>query len=312
VFWGAINDIVLGSLSPATVMASYPSLCYNLRTAWIGAHCFTMDMMSWSNATDSTKDTFDTLMRAQAPNFSNFISISSDANLGADGANTNTTYFNSGNPGHPTQAAATNIIAPMVSRAIAADYGPQDFSDASVYTATPDVSITLVSCTESGSTATCTFLSTTAPTVGSCATIVSNTVSSYNSATNECWQILTSSSTSVTFTAYASSLGTGTGGTLFIPGEKDVDTKYFTLGGSAASQAITLQRCEGQSFDTLVQITNASHAWTINPFSSSETINGASSLTSPTASSSVYPVVRFHVINNAPSAGGCNWTASVQ
>lgn len=265
---------------------------------------------------DTNKNLLNASLRQQFPFYANgLVDIASDANLGADGASANTTYFTSGV--HITTYAVNNLVSYYFQYAQNALFGSRDWSSANTYTTTAAAPTTITAATESGATVTLSFTSNPFP-KGACIVVAGVTPAGYNSPTGsgslQCWHVLTSTATQVTFTNLTTGLGAGTVfGTAVTAQELDADV-YATLGGSAVGPIHTLQTCLGRTGQPIFRrITNTNASpWIITPQNSGETINGGTTFTAPVASATNHPIVRLDPILTSAAAGGCTWQASLQ
>jgi hypothetical protein len=239
------------------------------------------------------------------------VDFQSNANLGASGANSNTVYFTDGL--HTTTAAKRNILDFFIQRNVNRFWGNNDFSNATTYLTGAAAATAITSCSESTNTVTCN--TTLNPGAGVCATLLSISVSGYNTnypTTPPCWMILTSTSSQITYYNTVSGLGAATGGTISVPLQKDADGAVI-LAGTATSPSFTLETCQGLPVSTLqpwiVQLKNenTTSPWVITP-TNGETIDGASSLTMPAATTNIFPVVNLAVVNSGASTGNCTYT----
>jgi hypothetical protein len=268
-----------------------------------GAQCMVATMMSRGTA-DAAKDLLNSAIYAIWSTFADALAdIASDPNLGADGAYSNTTYFQSGGL-HSTQFAVDNDQVPIFQRAVNRLYGNKSWTTATTYTTGASSAVATTAVTESTNTVTVTFSATPSNCqVGNTMTLAGITASGYNGN----YTILTRSSTQVTvynvsgLTSPATVQGTGV-----CPEQQDTDV-YTILGGTATSPSFTLESCMGYTAQNLfLKNENTTSPWVITPFGS-ETIDGASSLTMPSASSGDYPVVILQSQLISTSAAGCNW-----
>jgi hypothetical protein len=250
---------------------------------------------------DTCKNGFNAPFRQQWSSWADaFIDVAADPNLGADGANANTTYFQ-GDAVHPTTYAQANDIAPIFQRGLRRAFGNRDWSTATTYTTTAPAAVATTAGSESGNTVTLTFA--TAPCVqGNQVTVAGVTPAGYNGTFN----VLSRTATQITYYD-VSGLGAVTvQGTASCPMQQDEDV-YTILGGSATTPNFTLETCVGYTGQNLyIKNSNTTSPWTVTPFGS-ETIDGAASLTMPTATSGNNPVVILQSTLVSAAAGGCNW-----
>lgn len=253
---------------------------------------------------DTCKNALNELLRQNWRTFADdFIDVAADPNLGADGAYASTTYFV--DAVHPTSQAQANNVAPIFQRAVGRYFGNQSWTTATTYTTAAAAAVATTAGSQSSTTVTVTMSATPANCqVGNTATIAGVTPSAYNNF----WQILTRSSTQITFYALATSLGTITGqGTIVCPQQQDADV-YTILAGSSVSPSFTLESCMGYTGQNLYfKNANTTSPWVLTPFQSTETIDGASSLTMPIATSGNLPTVILQATLISASAAGCTW-----
>lgn len=297
--WGGTNDSAGSATTTINYLSSYCKARHKL-----GFTCGIVTMMDRGGAS-AFKNAYDTAIRTTWTTFADyFVDVGADYLLGCDGCNLNTTYMTTGL--HPTPASANNIVAPMVQRGVNRYYGNKSWSTANVYT-TGAAAATAITAT-SESTNTVTVTSTLNPPLHSCVVISGVTPAGYNNVTNECWNVLTTSATNFTYFNFVTGLGAGSVfGTASVPMQQDVDV-FTRLGGSAAGNPqFTLQTCNGYTGQRLyLKNENTTSAWVLVPFMS-ETIDGAATLTMPTASAGNLPVVILESQLVSSAAGGCNW-----
>lgn len=301
--WSCTNDMGPGSRTLGQCLASLKQISASIRAA--GAKVIVASMISRTTF-DANKNSFNPVLRNLWPTIADgFVDIASDPDLGADGANASSTYFMPDHV-HPSGQAQANNDATMIGRAVNRLYGNNNWTTANTYTTTAPAATAITATSEATNTVTVT--STLNPGVGSCVVIAGVTPAGYNSAAGDCWNVLSSSST--TFTYYNGTTGLGAGtvfGTAIIPTQLDADV-YTVLGGSATSPSFTLESCRGFTGQNLyLKNTNTTSPWVITPFTSAETIDGATTLTMPTASSGNNPVVVLQAQLVSNTAGGCTW-----
>jgi hypothetical protein len=264
---------------------------------------------------DAGKNTNNQLMRQYWPTIANaFADVGESPSMGANGASTNTVFFTDGL--HPT-AVGQNINGAIWQRTLNREViGANDFTSGSTYTTTAPAATTITAASESGNTATFTFSATPATfIIGADVYITGVTPSGYNttSADTIC-HVLTSAATTITCINNTSGLGAGTVfGVASVATQLDTDG-WVTLAGSATSPVFTLETCQGLT-GSLVHIknTNTTSPWVIESqgqFSgayATETIDGATTLTMPTASSGNNPVVVLQDVGLSTTTGGCVW-----
>jgi hypothetical protein len=264
---------------------------------------------------DAGKNTNNQLMRQYWPTMVDaFADIGASPSMGADGASTNLTFFADGL--HPT-AVGQNIVGAIWQRSLNREIlGANDFTSGSTYTTTAPAAATITAASESGNTATFTFSATPATfIVGADVYITGVTPAGYNttSADTIC-HVLTSTATTITCLNVNSGLGAGTVfGVASVATQLDTDG-WVTLAGSATSPAFTLETCQGLT-GSLVHIknSNTTSPWVIKTQSqasgayATETIDGAATLTMPTASSGNFPVIVLQDVGLSTTTGGCVW-----
>lgn len=294
--WCGTND---GPSNPQQTISNLATYCRARRA--VGWKTLICTMISRASGLDPWKNTLNGLIR---PNWNQWadglIDIAANPNLGADGAYTNTRYFNIDQT-HPTSESDYNIIAFMMQQAINRLYGNRDFSSANIYATGAAAATTISAASQTGNIMT--FTTVLNPPVGSMAIVAGMTPSTYNSSNSGsgAWLVLTTSATQ--FTAYniTTGIGIGTGfGTAAIPLQQDADV-CIILGGSSSAQNFTLQSAIGYTGQSIQLKNTNSNAWTVTPFGS-ETINGASSISVAAGATLVLESVLI-----SPSAAGANW-----
>lgn len=303
IFWAGTNDMVVASLTATQTLAGMAA--YTLQRQQKGWRVIVVPMLSRAVTGDADKDLLNPLIRGQWRAFANGLAdVAADPRLGADGAFSNTTWFQVDQI-HPTPAAQQNITAPIIARAVNRLTGHNDFSSATTYTTGAPAATTITAASESTNTVTFTFGTTPANClVGNQMTVTGVTPSGYNRTD---YIVLTRSSTQVTAFNPTASLGAGTVfGAASCPEQVDQDV-YTILGGSATSPSFTLESCIGYTGQNLyLKNVNTTSPWVLTPWAS-ETIDGAASLTMPTASSGNEPVVILQAQLVSAAAAGCNW-----
>lgn len=255
---------------------------------------------------DGNKDAFNPLVRLSWPKFTDgFVDLASDPAF-ADGGCT-TSAFNADNI-HPSAHGHINLIATRIGREINAIFGNTDWSSATTLTATSTAATTITAATEATNTVTLT-MGANPWAVGQCVIVTGVTPAGYNSAANQCFLVLTSTATQLTYFDPTSGLGAGSVfGTVQAPQELDQDV-YEILGGTTANNHI-LQTCLGRTGHTIYRMhTNSTNAWTVTS-QFGETINGGATFTMPTASATNHPIVSFTSVLTSNTAGGCTWHAA--
>lgn len=292
--WLGTNDVGFGGAAQAE--AGMRQYCTDRHK--VGWTCFVSTMAS--RADDTGKNIFDTWVRSHWAEFADgFADFGADPNLGADGASASAVYFLVDHI-HPTQFADYNAVLPIAQRAINRKFGHTNFSVATTYTTGAAAATAITAASESGNTVTITSVLN--PPVGSSVTIAGVTPSGYNGI----YTVRTTSAPS--FTLYnVSGLGAGSVfGTAAIPLQKDAD-QYVILGGSATSPSFTLESCVGYTGQNIyLKHSNTTSPWVLTP-TNSETIDGAATLTMPTASSGNNPTVILQSTLVSSAAAGCNW-----
>ena len=269
------------------------------------------------NTNHANKDTMNTalLQSWQSLGATGIVPIGEDPNLGCDSCNLNA--FFAADHLHPSavgQNQIAHIQQPNINRATNGNF---TFSSANTYTTTSPAATTITAASESTNTVTLTFAATPASFVpGVDLTIAGVTPAGYNTSASNICHVLTRTATQITCLNSATGLGAGTVfGTAKTPDQQDIDATVI-LAGSATSPNFNLESCASwvggvaaQGWDGRVRIKNANTTspWVITPFSTAETIDGATSLTMPTASSGNNPVVILEAQALAATTGGCVW-----
>jgi hypothetical protein len=310
--WLGTNDCAFGgggANTAANGQAAYANLAYALRQMRLhGSTSMNQKLIIASmisrTGLDTCKNGINTVMRQQWSAIADgFADIAADPNLGADGANANSTYFQV-DAIHPTTHGQANDIAPVMQRAVRRAFGNRDWTSAATYTTAAAAAVATTAGSESTNTITITFGATPANCqVGNQIVIAGTTPAGYSGT----WQILTRSATQVTYWNNTTALGAITvQGTGVCPQQQDEDV-YTILGGSATTPSFTLETCVGYTGQNLyLKNSNTTSPWTITPFGS-ETIDGAASLAMPAASSGNNPVVILQSTLVSAAAAGCNW-----
>lgn len=312
VLWLGTNDITNtgGVQTPATTFAGLRSYCAGRKV--LGWKCAVATMISRvasagcpSANCDLGKNQLNVLLRQHWAEFSDaLIDIAADPNMGADGANANTTFFQ-GDATHPTQNAAINELAPIFQRGINRLYGNRDFNSAATYTVAALAATATTAGSEATNTVTLTFGATPANCLVNNQIVVAGTTPAGYSGT---YNILTRSGTQVTYFAPTASMGVITvQGTGACPQQQDADV-YTILGGSATTPAFNMQSCQGYTGQNLYfKQTNTTSNWVLTPFVSAETIDGATTLSMPTSTSGNNSIVVLQAQLVSAAAGGCTW-----
>jgi trimeric autotransporter adhesin len=255
---------------------------------------------------DSLKNQLNALIRQNwGGEADGLVDIASFAQLGADGANSNLTYFQN-DAVHPTQNSVYNIEAAAYNRTIGRLYGPQDFSAAPVFasalsTATPTVGAS------SGNTVTLTFASNPYA-VGEYITCSNQVPSGYASPTGLGWLVLTADATHITYWTPGTNLGALTTFGTCQPASLEEQpasgvpqwSKYWVVNYSGT---VNVPDCQGYTGQNLyIRDINASNG-TLQGFGS-ETITGAGA-TPTTLTANTTAVLQSQLVS--ASAGGCNW-----
>lgn len=308
VLWLGTNDIALNGVSGAQAYAYLELAARQHKRHMTGPSKLLVATMVSRTGQDTGKNNLNTPLRNAWQTFADgLVDIAEDANLGADGASANTTYFQVDGI-HPSTHGQANDIAPIVQRAINRLYGNNSWNGATTYTATSLAATATTAGSESGNTITLTFGATPANCqVGNQIIVTGATPAGYNSA-GDGWQILTRTATTVTFWSNTTGLGAITvQGTGICPQQQDADV-YTILGGSATTPSFLLEPCTGYTGQNLYfKNANTTSPWTLTPWLSSQTIDGATSLAMPSASSGNNPVVVLQAQLVSASAGGCTW-----
>lgn len=254
----------------------------------------------------ASKNTYNNLERAnwRSMGVDYLADVAANPNIGCDGCNANG-FFNVDTI-HPN-AVGQAEIAEVMQRTINRILGNNDFNSANTYTTAAPAATAITAATEATNTVTLTFAATPANFLaGTDLTVAGVTPAGYNG-TNIC-HIVTRTGTQVTCLNPNVSLGAGSVfGTAIAPQQLDQDV-YVILGGSAAGNpSFTLESCQGWTTQNIyIKNTNTTSAWVLTP-NGSETIDGAATLTMPTASSGNFPVVVLQSTINSASAGTCFW-----
>jgi hypothetical protein len=302
--WAGTNDEAL-ALGHTVTLGGIKSICALAHQA--GSLCIIGDMISRTGL-DTNKDALNPLIRQYWPSFADGLTdMASDAFIGADGAYSSS-YF-AGDNIHPSSQTSYNDLAQMAMRSAGRITGNRNWNTATLYTTAAAAPVATTAGSESSNTVTITFSATPANCVaGNPIVIAGTTPTGYSNSTTGnplAWTILTRSSTQVTFYSGTTGLGAITvQGTGVCPQQQYTDT-WVRLGGGATSPSFTLDDCTGYTGQTMYfKNENTTSPWVLTPFNTSQTIDGATSLTMPTASSGNYPVVglQCQLISNA--AGG--------
>lgn len=302
------NDVALGG-TPASAIKALGTIIGYWKTNCPNGRVLVATMLSRaSNDTNEQAITTSLLNNWQAMGASGLVDFMSDPNIGATGADANTTYFSDGV--HPTQGGSYDDLTPIAQRAVNRATGNLSWATATTYSSGAPAATSITAATEATNTVTIT--STLNPPVGACVVIAGVTPAGYNSPTSGCWFVLTTGASSFTYWNTTSGLGAGSVfGTAAVPLQKDQDV-YAILGGSSAAQNFTLESCLGYSGQSIYLMVTDTNAWTVTPFVSGETINGQTTLTTPAATNGNHPVVQLKAIPGAVGTGGCTWQASLQ
>jgi len=308
--WAGTNDAPTTTAQAQTLMDKQNQMCRFWKLNG-GDRCTVATMISRTGS-DTIKDLYDPIISNFWPlDFDEIVDYAANPNLGADGANASSTYFQGDNV-HPNQNSEYNIILPHFLHSINLFAAYQGFSTANSYTSTATAAVTVSNATESGNTMTFTTAANTYQ-IGNCVTVTGVTPAGYNTPTNQCWTVLTAPN-NTTFTAWNNTTGLGNlsvSGSAVAPQEVDADARYATL-GQCTTCTHTLEPCAWHiGTPKLLRISSTS-AWTITPWNSGETINGGTTFTSPTASGTNNPLVRLDAIRGTAAASGCTWKASLQ
>lgn len=299
------NDITAYGSTEVLTEDALVNYCTKVRKT--GAKCFVGTMISRNNPAggDTHKNIYGPWVRANWPSFADGLMDFGATPLGADGAAAAGLPLYQGDQTHPTSQADINLMAPVVNHAINAYYGNRSWTTATTYTTTAAAATATTAGTESTNTVTITFGATPANcNTGNIITIAGATPSGYNGN----WYILTRTATQITYFNGTTGLGAiSVQGTGICPVQQDADV-FANLGGSATTPNFPLQSCVywmGQN--VTLKNSNTTSPWTVTPFTASETIDGATSITMPTASSGNNPVVVLQPTLVSSAAAGCTW-----
>lgn len=304
--WLGINDIRAG-VPTGTLTGALRSYVQSRKA--LGWKVFLGTYLSDGSGTcvyDAARDAVNTYLRSnwQAIGADSLVDFGADVNVGADGACLSAVYFQ--DLIHPTQTAVYNNITPVAQRAINRYFGNTNFSVATTYTTTALAPTATTAGSEATNTVTLTFGATPANClVGNTISIVGTTPAGYSGA----WTILTRSGTQVTYFANTASMGVITvQGTGVCASQQDAD-QYIILGGSATTPNFTLESCVGYTGQNLyIKNANTTSPWTLTAWApASELIDGAASITMPTATSGNNPVVILQDQLISAAAAGCVW-----
>lgn len=95
VVWAGTNDINLGGLTSSAALTRMQTYCQARQLAGWKVVVLTMLPVTSSTTTETSRIAFNTSVRSNWQNFANALAdVGGDANIGAPGANTNTTYYN--------------------------------------------------------------------------------------------------------------------------------------------------------------------------------------------------------------------------
>lgn len=302
--WCGTNDIALNLVSGVQAYAYMELAARQHRRHMTGPSKLMPVSMISRVSNDTGKNNFNAPLRQSWQTFGDaFIDIAADPNLGADGASANATYFQ-GDGIHPTTFAQANDIAPIFQRAINRLYGNNAWGTATTYTVAALAATATTAGSESTNTVTLTFGATPANCVaGNQITIAGVTPAGYNGT----YQILTRSATQVTYFDTSGLGAVSVQGTGVCAQQQDADV-YTILGGSAVAPAFTMESCVGYTGQNLYfKQTNTTSNWVLTPFQTSETIDGATTLTMPTSTSGNNSVVVLQAQLVSAAAGGCTW-----
>ncbi|HEY6339351.1 MAG TPA: hypothetical protein VIW68_12730 [Candidatus Sulfotelmatobacter sp.] len=263
---------------------------------------------------DAKRDAYNTLLRQSCPNIvwcPILIDTAADLGVGPDGGGSNATYFSDGV--HLIALTSLfNNLSMIVNRQVDRYYGNKTWSTANTYTASGLNTTATTAVTESGNTVTVTFGGGVQMCqAGQPVIIASVTPAGYNTPANQGYMVLSASTSTVTYTNPTSGLGNASvQGTLKCPQQVPADD-HLILGGASAAQNFYLDDCVGQTQPTYIKVTDT-NAWTINPFFTTETINGGATLTSPVGAATNQPVIELDPIFSGSTTAGCTWSAHLQ
>jgi hypothetical protein len=248
---------------------------------------------------DAIKNSLNTWLRQNWRLFADaFVDVAGTSQLGANGAQNNTTDFYTTDKLHIQDNGIINYEAPYIKRAINRLYGNQDFSSATVYVAAALAPTATVSGTSSATQNVITVAATPANCIaGSWVTVAGVTPAGYNG------NFYLTSVTGTTVTMHnapseSSLANISVQGTIACPQQQDADA-YQVLNFGAGNY--TLQTAVGYTGQNINIFNTNAAASTLVPFSS-ETINGVSTWSLPGGGTICLTSVLI-----SPAAGGNNW-----
>lgn len=250
---------------------------------------------------DATKNTFNAWLRQNWRSFANcFVDVAGTTQLGANGAQSNTTDFYTTDNLHIQDNGIINYEAPYIKRAINRLYGNHDFSSATVYVSAAAAAVATTAGTSSATQNVITTAATPANCVaGDWVTVAGVTPAGYNGN----FYIIASTGTTITVhnAPSQSSLANITvQGTIVCPQQQDADEYQIVNFGVGNYSLQTCVALTGQNI--YIQNINAV-ATTLLPFAS-ETITG-SGATPTTLAANTTAILQAQLVSSA--AGGCNW-----
>jgi len=115
--WNGVNDVTVYGESPAQTWAAIAGQCSLAKR--LGFRAIASTLISVTGAgNDALRDSANALIRGQGLSYCDAISdVAADPNIGADGAYSNTTYFQ-GDGVHLVTSAQQNEVAPIASHAV--------------------------------------------------------------------------------------------------------------------------------------------------------------------------------------------------
>lgn len=303
------NDYVLSS---ATVQACTGTMYSYARSIHSQGCRFFVGSLIANPTNQATHNAF---LRLNWPTFADgLVDLGGDPMLGCSSPSScaaNTTWFFGDNT-HPSVYGNT-FMQYYTQVAFNRFYGNKDWTTATTYTTTAPAATALTAATDSNigasTNSTATFTMASNPFAkGQEITIAGVTPSGYNG------PCIVNGTTVSTFTCVigAQSLGAGTVfGTAQTPTQRDQD-QYIILGGSATTPNFFLQTaCGYTGQDLYIKHTNTTSPWTVTPWTSTngtqELIDGASSITMPTATSGNSPIVHLRAIMTTQATPACGW-----
>ncbi len=294
-FFAGTNDITINS---SITDAEEGNRAYCTARHLVGWKCIVTTMLSRTGQ-DAGKNTFDTWLRQNWRQFADGLTdLAADPNLGADGANASTTFFQ-GDGIHPSQHSIYNDELPIIQRSINRLLGNNDFSTATTYVAAATASVATTAGSLSTSTLTVTFAATPANCqVGNTVTLAGITPAGDNGN----FTILTRSATQITvfIDTHLTPGNITVQGTGVCPQQQDADV-YTILNFGAGN--FTLESCQGWTGQNIYIRDINGVATTLVPFGS-ETITGGGA-TPTTLATNATAILQAQLVSS--TAAGCNW-----